>query len=174
MANVPRFLYFLVWCGAVWGDRFIITPSEFFKEKGTFYSALVIYNCSLDIFYLEMYYWWYSTVTIIYDLAISHILILLFHILISNNFPYFFRRDLDPNCIPVSESLQDTMERTLPLLAKRIIPDIKLGKTVLVVAHANSLRGATVFFVELVNCHSFLSWLIELIVTDLFMLLSEY
>ena len=44
MANVPRFLYFLVWCGAVWGDRFIITPSEFFKEKGTFYSALVIYS----------------------------------------------------------------------------------------------------------------------------------
>ena len=43
MANVPRFLYFLAWCGAVWGDRFIITPSEFFKEKGTFYSALVIY-----------------------------------------------------------------------------------------------------------------------------------
>ena len=35
-------MYFLVWCGAVWGDRFIITPSEFFKEKGTFYSALVI------------------------------------------------------------------------------------------------------------------------------------
>lgn len=33
------------------------------------------------------------------------------------------------------------MERTLPLLMKRIIPDIKLGKTVLVVAHANSLRG---------------------------------
>ena len=32
----------LVWCGAVWGDRFIITPSEFFKEKGTFYCALVI------------------------------------------------------------------------------------------------------------------------------------
>jgi 2,3-bisphosphoglycerate-dependent phosphoglycerate mutase len=41
----------------------------------------------------------------------------------------------------MSESLQDTMERTLPLLMKRIIPDIKLGKTVLVVAHANSLRG---------------------------------
>ena len=42
MANVPRFLYFLVWCGAVWGDRFIITPSEIFNEKGIFYSALVI------------------------------------------------------------------------------------------------------------------------------------
>ena len=44
MANVPRFLYFLVRCGAVWGDRFIITQFEFFNEKGTFYSALVIYR----------------------------------------------------------------------------------------------------------------------------------
>ena len=50
-------------------------------------------------------------------------------------------RDLDPECIPLSESLQDTMERSLPLLIKRILPDIRLGKTVLVVAHANSLRG---------------------------------
>lgn len=50
-------------------------------------------------------------------------------------------RDLNPNCIPVSESLQDTMERTLPLLVQKILPDIKAGKTVLVVAHANSLRG---------------------------------
>lgn len=34
------------------------------------------------------------------------------------------------------------MERTLPLLVQKILPDIKAGKTVLVVAHANSLRGA--------------------------------
>ena len=59
-------------------------------------------------------------------------------------FVFCIPRDLDPKCIPVSESLQDTMERTLPLLVKRIIPDIKLGKTVLVVAHANSLRGMDV------------------------------
>ena len=44
MANVPRFFYFLVWCGAVWGDRFIITPSEFFKEKGTFYSVIYVFS----------------------------------------------------------------------------------------------------------------------------------
>ena len=41
MANVPRFCG-AVWGGAVWGDRFIITPSEIFNEKGIFYSALVI------------------------------------------------------------------------------------------------------------------------------------
>jgi 2,3-bisphosphoglycerate-dependent phosphoglycerate mutase len=57
--------------------------------------------------------------------------------------------DLDPSCIPVSESLQDTMDRTLPLLAKRIIPDLLLGKTVLVVAHANSLRGVVKYIDDL-------------------------
>ena len=46
IANVPRFLYFLVWCGAVWGDRFIITPSEFFKKKGTFYFLFCSGNIS--------------------------------------------------------------------------------------------------------------------------------
>ena len=38
------------------------------------------------------------------------------------------------------------MERSLPLLVKRILPDIRLGKTVLVVAHANSLRGDNFVF----------------------------
>jgi 2,3-bisphosphoglycerate-dependent phosphoglycerate mutase len=50
-------------------------------------------------------------------------------------------QDLDPSEIPVTESLLDTMQRSLPLLNNRIIPDIKAGKTVMVVAHANSLRG---------------------------------
>jgi hypothetical protein len=66
----------------------------------------------------------------------------------------YYPRDLDPDCIPMSESLQDTMERTLPLLMKRIIPDIKLGKTVLVVAHANSLRGKDVIDSFLWSCLS--------------------
>jgi hypothetical protein len=56
-------------------------------------------------------------------------------------------RDLNPSCIPVSESLQDTMERTLPLLVQKILPDIKAGKTVLVVAHANSLRGEVTWLI---------------------------
>jgi broad specificity phosphatase PhoE len=50
-------------------------------------------------------------------------------------------QDLDPSEIPLSESLLDTMQRTSPLLETRIIPDILAGKTVMVVAHANSLRG---------------------------------
>eukprot|EP01041_Mallomonas_annulata_P010037 gene10037-20899_t len=49
--------------------------------------------------------------------------------------------DLDPEQIPVTESLQDTMERTLPLWYSRILPDLESGQNVMVVAHANSLRG---------------------------------
>jgi broad specificity phosphatase PhoE len=63
------------------------------------------------------------------------------------------RRDLNPSCIPVSESLQDTMERTLPLLVQKILPDIKAGKTVLVVAHANSLRGEVTRLILLRHHH---------------------
>lgn len=33
------------------------------------------------------------------------------------------------------------MDRALPLLENRIMPDLRAGKTVLVVAHANSIRG---------------------------------
>lgn len=43
--------------------------------------------------------------------------------------------------IPVTESLQDTMDRTLPLWKSRILPNLRSGKTVMIVAHANSLRG---------------------------------
>jgi 2,3-bisphosphoglycerate-dependent phosphoglycerate mutase len=49
--------------------------------------------------------------------------------------------DLDPKDIPTTESLQDTMERTIPLWNSRIYPDLRSGKTVMIVAHANSLRG---------------------------------
>eukprot|EP00595_Chromulina_sp_UTEXLB2642_P000043 CAMPEP_0196761892 /NCGR_PEP_ID=MMETSP1095-20130614/1201_1 /TAXON_ID=96789 ORGANISM="Chromulina nebulosa, Strain UTEXLB2642" /NCGR_SAMPLE_ID=MMETSP1095 /ASSEMBLY_ACC=CAM_ASM_000446 /LENGTH=367 /DNA_ID=CAMNT_0042111961 /DNA_START=478 /DNA_END=1578 /DNA_ORIENTATION=+ len=49
--------------------------------------------------------------------------------------------DLDPKLIPTTESLKDTMDRTIPLWESRILPDLKEGKTVLIVAHANSLRG---------------------------------
>ena len=47
----------------------------------------------------------------------------------------------DLDTIPVTESLEDTMVRTLPLWQKRILPALKNGQNVLVVAHANSLRG---------------------------------
>ena len=49
--------------------------------------------------------------------------------------------DLNPLDIPLTESLQDTMDRTLPLWESRIRPDLLAGRTVMVVAHANSIRG---------------------------------
>lgn len=39
------------------------------------------------------------------------------------------------------ESLKDTAARTLPYFQSKILPDIKAGKNVLVVAHGNSLRS---------------------------------
>lgn len=49
--------------------------------------------------------------------------------------------DLDPKDIPVSESIQDTFDRTLPLWNSRIKPELESGNNVMVVAHGNSLRG---------------------------------
>ncbi|XP_014261053.1 phosphoglycerate mutase 2 isoform X1 [Cimex lectularius] len=42
---------------------------------------------------------------------------------------------------PMFESLKMTIERTLPYWYNNIVPDLKNNKTVLVVAHGNSLRG---------------------------------
>jgi len=42
---------------------------------------------------------------------------------------------------PNGESLKDTAARTLPYFQSKILPDIKAGKNVLVVAHGNSLRS---------------------------------
>jgi 2,3-bisphosphoglycerate-dependent phosphoglycerate mutase len=39
------------------------------------------------------------------------------------------------------ESLKDTATRTLPYFDKKIIPDLKAGKNILVAAHGNSLRS---------------------------------
>ena len=39
------------------------------------------------------------------------------------------------------ESLKDTAARTLPYFQAHILPDIKAGKSVMVVAHGNSLRS---------------------------------
>ena len=49
--------------------------------------------------------------------------------------------DLDPNLLPMTESIEDCMKRSLPLWESRILPDLKKGLNVLLVAHGNSLRG---------------------------------
>lgn len=43
--------------------------------------------------------------------------------------------------IPLSECLKDTVERTVPYWDRSITPALKRGKTVLVAAHGNSIRG---------------------------------
>lgn len=42
---------------------------------------------------------------------------------------------------PLFESLKLTIERTLPFWNDKIVPEIKAGKSILIAAHGNSLRG---------------------------------
>jgi len=57
--------------------------------------------------------------------------------------PHFDPRyaTVDPRELPVGESLQDTLERVLVVWQEKVLPDLRLGKRVLVVAHGNSLRA---------------------------------
>lgn len=50
-------------------------------------------------------------------------------------------REIDPSLLPRSESLHDTLLRVLPCWRDSIIPQLKAGKRVLIVAHHNSLRA---------------------------------
>ncbi|WP_159722972.1 2,3-bisphosphoglycerate-dependent phosphoglycerate mutase [Enterococcus sp. CSURQ0835] len=56
---------------------------------------------------------------------------------------HFDRRyaTLDPRLIPLGESLQQTLTRVLPLWEDQIALRVKLGQTVLVCGHGNSLRA---------------------------------
>ncbi|MDR0971221.1 MAG: 2,3-diphosphoglycerate-dependent phosphoglycerate mutase [Bacteroidales bacterium] len=57
--------------------------------------------------------------------------------------PLFDKRysSIDPNQLPLTESLQDCINRLLPYLRDEIFSSFKLFDQVLVVAHGNSLRG---------------------------------
>ncbi len=48
---------------------------------------------------------------------------------------------VDPALLPATESLKDTLARVLPHWEARIQPELQAGRTVLVVAHGNSLRA---------------------------------
>ncbi|WP_208027484.1 phosphoglyceromutase [Rhabdothermincola sediminis] len=50
-------------------------------------------------------------------------------------------RDLPPDVLPASECLRDVVARMLPWWYDAIVPDLRTGATVLVVAHGNSLRA---------------------------------
>ncbi|MBC6402419.1 MAG: 2,3-diphosphoglycerate-dependent phosphoglycerate mutase [Hyphomonadaceae bacterium] len=49
-------------------------------------------------------------------------------------------RDIDPALLPGTESLKLTMERVLPYFESDIAPHIVAGRTLIIVAHGNSLR----------------------------------
>ncbi len=43
--------------------------------------------------------------------------------------------------LPSTESLKDTLARVLPYWERRIAPDLRAGRNVMIVAHGNSLRA---------------------------------
>jgi 2,3-bisphosphoglycerate-dependent phosphoglycerate mutase len=50
-------------------------------------------------------------------------------------------KSVNPKFLPASESLQDTVSRFLPLWNDELMPAIRGGKKLLIVAHGNSLRA---------------------------------
>jgi 2,3-bisphosphoglycerate-dependent phosphoglycerate mutase len=48
---------------------------------------------------------------------------------------------LDPTTLPATESLQSTLARVRPYWEDRIVPELALGRNVIVAAHGNSLRA---------------------------------
>jgi len=50
-------------------------------------------------------------------------------------------RDVDPVRLPATESLKDTLARVEPWWRERLVPALRAGRDVLVVAHGNSLRA---------------------------------
>jgi 2,3-bisphosphoglycerate-dependent phosphoglycerate mutase len=57
--------------------------------------------------------------------------------------PRFDRRyaQVDARDLPATESLKDTLARVLPYWEDSVVPELKLGRQVMVVAHGNSLRA---------------------------------
>jgi 2,3-bisphosphoglycerate-dependent phosphoglycerate mutase len=50
-------------------------------------------------------------------------------------------KSIDPNELPYTESLKDTVARFVPYFESTIAPEIKKGKNVIIAAHGNSLRA---------------------------------
>ena len=58
-------------------------------------------------------------------------------------------RGIDPAVLPLGESLEKTIERTVPYYETEIRPQIAAGKRVLIAAHGNSLRALVMYFEKL-------------------------
>lgn len=60
-------------------------------------------------------------------------------------------RSVDPKLLPSAESLKNTLDRVYPYWKKNIIPQLKIGKNTLIVAHGNSLRAIVKMLKNLSN-----------------------
>ncbi len=49
--------------------------------------------------------------------------------------------NVNPDVLPLTECLKDTVARALPCWQEEIVPQIKAGKKILITAHGNSLRA---------------------------------
>jgi 2,3-bisphosphoglycerate-dependent phosphoglycerate mutase len=58
---------------------------------------------------------------------------------------------IDPADLPGSEALSNVVDRMLPYWFEEIVPELKAGKTVLIVAHGNSLRALIKHLDEMSN-----------------------
>jgi 2,3-bisphosphoglycerate-dependent phosphoglycerate mutase len=58
-----------------------------------------------------------------------------------NRFTGWTDVDLSEKGIPVTECLEDTVNRFLPYWNEMIVPEIRAGKRIIISAHGNSLRA---------------------------------
>ena len=58
-------------------------------------------------------------------------------------------RGVDPDELPLTECLKDTVARAWPYFEEEILPQMKAGKRVLIAAHGNSLRALVMQFEKL-------------------------
>ena len=49
--------------------------------------------------------------------------------------------EIEPSDLPAAEALSDVVDRMLPYWFSEIVPELEAGKTVLIVAHGNSIRA---------------------------------
>lgn len=56
---------------------------------------------------------------------------------------------VDPDLLPATESLKETLVRVKPFWKERIVPELKADRNVLVVAHGNSLRALVMMLDEI-------------------------
>ena len=59
----------------------------------------------------------------------------------SNDERYLEMKNKYNEYIPHTECLKDTIERVIPYWKEQILPNLKLGKKIIIAAHGNSLRG---------------------------------